>query len=124
MQQYPSRWRLRGMKFLLRVKEIVIIFYQYLLDKKKYLSSIGDSFYGHLLSGTSCCRKIIISFKGQWQPHHKHYSGTFHMISSRPLLYKNNKLQLYITKDIFGTWVVGIVQIIFKSQQSLKDKRI
>ena len=94
----------------------------FLINSYQLISDIyiqlQNYFYGHLFLGSSCCSKIDISFKGPWQPNHKHYSGTFHMISSRPLLYKNNKLQLYITKDVFGTWVVSIVQIIFKSLQS------
>ena len=77
----------------------------------------------NLILETNCCEAIKISFKGQWLPYHKHYEGTYHMISSRPLLYKNNKLQLYVTKEVFGRWVVSLVKMKVNKNSLAKYKK-
>ena len=54
-----------------------------------------------------------MNFKGQKRPYHKHFSGMYNTISSSPLVYKNNNLKLYLTKDNEQSWVVSAVWLKF-----------
>ena len=57
---------------------------------------------------STCCRQLNITFDGEVLPHHSHFSGLYNMMSSRPVLYRNTILKLYITKDYSENWVVSV----------------